>query len=478
MIKRFVIFISLLSLALDVLAWAPWPLPMDSIDNNRDTLYYNGEFAAHVASNKYAPFWLYTNTYGVVSEQPMATHLMLAMDKPAVRGSRWWDYSYGVQIMGGRDVVQWRYQFVETYAHLRLWCFDVTAGIKPEMWGNQDMDLSAGGMLFSKNAPASPRISIGIDKYTAFPFTYGYLELKGGITHGWFLNSICTKNTLLHHKFIAFRLGGKLPVNINYEFHHAAQWGGISPEYGNLGNSISDLWKIFSAQSGGNLATDQINALGNHIGSQMVGVDFKLKGWKTHLYWQNIFEDGPILPIWSTMNVADGLWGLSVQQNHWRFISKLVYEFVNTTDQSGPCHDIDGVVFGGSDDYFINSLYRQGWSHRGLTIGNPFITSPLYYDSSFTLNNRVMVHHLALAGDIYNYGYTLHVSHAQNYGRYRGLNRSSNTALGLVVQHTEPRAWNLNFKLTFAADIGSQFGNNFGVMLTVAKRGIVYTSRK
>jgi hypothetical protein len=37
---------------------------------------------------------------------------------------------------------------------------------------------------------------------------------------------------MLHHKFVGVRLGGGLPVRINYEFHHATQWGGVSPVYG------------------------------------------------------------------------------------------------------------------------------------------------------------------------------------------------------------------------------------------------------
>ena len=132
------------------------------------------------------------------------------------------------------------------------------------------------GFLFSQNARPMPRITIGIDHYVPVPFTYGYLELKGGITHGWFTDNVYLKNSFLHHKFIGARVGGNLPVTVNYEFHHAAQWGGVSPVYGELGSSFKDLVTVFFAGSGGTMSNDQINAYGNHLGSQSLGLDVKV----------------------------------------------------------------------------------------------------------------------------------------------------------------------------------------------------------
>ena len=225
---------------------------MDSADNRRDTLTYFGEFMGLASSGRFAPFWMSANRDGVVSVSPYSAHLRGGIEKEAVRDARWWDYSYGadvrLQITDNRlqrigdngQSVGYGLQIVKLYAHARLWCFDVTVGVKPFDMGNQDYELSAGGFLFSRNAPSMPRISVGIDKYTAFPFTYGYMEVKGGITHGWFVDNIGTKKTLLHHKHLGVRLGGKLPVNINYEFHHATQWGGVSEWYGELGSSLRD----------------------------------------------------------------------------------------------------------------------------------------------------------------------------------------------------------------------------------------------
>ena len=269
---RGLILVFLLFCSISVWSWRAWPLPFDSIDEGKDTLLYSGEFMGLASSGRFAPFWMSTNTDGVVGVSPFSAYLKIGLEKDAVREARWWDYSYGVNLLGGVEY-DWEAKVERLYGHVRLWCFDVTLGIKPFDMGNHDYDLSSGGFLFSRNAPSLPRISVGIDKYTALPFSYGYVEVKGGITHGYFVDNIGTRQTLLHHKYVGVRLGGDLPVTMNYEFHHAAQWGGISDVYGELGSTFRDWWMVFKASSGGVMGNDQINALGNHIGSQMLGVE-------------------------------------------------------------------------------------------------------------------------------------------------------------------------------------------------------------
>lgn len=476
---RHYILIVCLCIGHTVFAWAPWPLPMDSADNQADSIIYGVELTAVTSSGTYAPFWLQTNRFGTISAQPHSGNLSGYIGKAATRPNRWFDYDFGVELIGRVDTKGGTGFFQQLYGHVRLYVFDITIGIKPETWGNQDPELSSGGFLFSQNIHPMPRITIGIDHYTAFPFTYGYMEVKGGITHGWFADNVYIQNAYLHHKFVGVRLGGKLPVNLNYEFHHAAQWGGTSPVYGALGSSFGDWKNVFLARSGGVMANDQLNVYGNHIGSQNLGVDVKGKGWKISAYWQNIFEDGPIKPIWHTMNLSDGVWGIAVRQSRWPFISGFLYEFIQTTDQSGPFHDRDGMVFGGADSYFCNGIYRNGWNYFYRTIGTPFITSPLYNDNGdiATLNNRVVAHHIGVQGDIYGFRYRALVSHADNYGRYQDGNdllKSRNTALLLEVKKHVPQAWGLDFSIAIGADIGTQFGNDVGLMVTIAKRGLIW----
>ena len=447
-----------------------------------DTLHYMAKLSAVVSSGSYAPYLIHTNTWGEVSEQPFSGVISAGVFKHENQGKRWIDYSAGVRV-GMTIDKHFRAYPQEAFASARLYMFRITAGFCPTEYDIDTADpvLTSGNLLFSRNARPIPRITISTNGYIPIPFLFGYAELKAGLTHGWLIDNVYVSHAFLHHKYIGGRIGGSLPVNIAYEFHHAAQWGGESPTLGNLGNSWSSFKHIFFAQNGGNNQNDQMNAEGNHLGSQQLSIIAKWDKWRITAYWQNIFEDAPIYPLWKSVNIADGLWGISIRQTQWRYVSNLLYEFVNTTFQSGMLHDIDGLVIGGNDSYFTNSIYRNGWNFYMHTLGTPFITSPLYnseQEQTQTLNNRVRAHHVGISGDIYGFGYKLLCSHVINYGKYDLYNipsnrevKSRNTAVMLNVGKTVRQAWGLRFSLTLAADIGSQFGNNYGAMISVQKIG-------
>lgn len=520
---RFHRYICLLLLAVTVgniyayKPFKPWPLPMDSVDNGVDSIGYRVSLHAIASSGQNAPFWLYSNKYGRFSPAPFGGILSLSVNKPAIRDARWWDYSFAVSLSGGVNGTKtfdsiadinpkkvslvnpsgfvfdrglktgYHYSIDELYGHVRLWCFDISAGFKRMKTGNNlntrlpnEISLSSGSMLWSDNAAPLPVISVGIDKYTAIPFTYGYAEVKGAVVHGWFLDGTGPAHTLLHYKYIGGRVGGKLPVNINYEFHHAAQWGGKSDVYGDLGSTLRDWWLVFGAHEGGSIHNELYNAVGNHIGSHNVGVELNLKHWHVNAYWQTLFEDGPVFAPWKALNKYDGLWGVQVSQDKWPFISSVMYEFLNTTDQSGPTHDIDGVVFGGGDSYFNNSVYTQGWTNYGYVIGIPFIISPVVTGSDKVIYNRTKTHHIAVTGDVFGFNYLFRYSGSNYYRRElysTGVMANTNALLFSVQKHI-PQLWNLDFALSLAADWGDVYGNSFGAMFTVSRNGLIYKSKK
>lgn len=443
--------------------------------------------SAVASSGKYAPFWLQSNTHGDVSSSPYSGNLTAGIYKNAAHNERWWDYDFGVQVTGrvqspvegSSFSIQQKYgtgYFNQLYAHVRLFIFDFTAGIKPMIYETADTALSMGSMVLSGNSQPLPRITIGIDRYVSFPGCFGYFEIKGGLTHAWMADNIYMKNSYLHHKWIGFRFGGRLPVNLSYEFHHAAQWGGISPVYGDIGSGFRDFLNVLAARSGGVMANDQLNAQGNHVGSQQIMLTGKGNGWEVSAYWQNFFEDNFAF-IGMGQNLADGLWGISMKQTRWPFIAGVTYEFMNTTDVSGPWHDRDGLCYAGSDGYYTNSVFRNGWNYFYRSMGTPFITSPLYNADGtiYTLNNRVRVHHFGIRGDIYGFMYRAKASYARNYGNNPGNRNvlSTNTAVLLEVKKHVEQAWGLDFGLRLAGDFGSQWGTQIGAQIVISKRGII-----
>lgn len=447
-----------------------WPVPMFEPDTARDTLQYVMEVSAVASSGPQAPSLIYANENGNISAAPFSGNISAGVLKRATRPSRWYDYDFGVVLTGRFDTERTTGYFRQLYAHARLYIIDITAGIKPLMVGAQNPALTTGGLLFSNNAQPIPRISIGIEDYLPFPGLYGYVEIKGGLTHGWFvdgprLDSTGTPGTLLHYKFAGFRLGGQLPVNISYEIHHAAQYGGISPVYGPTEVNWDTYKRIFLVQSGGNNLSDQLNAEGNHIGFQQLALTAKWTAWTMTAYWQTLFEDKSADFI-GRSNQQDGLWGLTVHQTQWPFIHSFTYEFLNTTAQNGPYHDRDGLIWGGRSNYYHNSFYKQGWTHFGRTIGNSMMGP---------YNNRVRTHYAGVAGNIYGFEYRLMGSYTRNWGTHKEPLHSHNTALMLEVKKQVQQAWGLEFGLCLAADIGDQFGNTFGAMITISKNGLIHT---
>ena len=472
--RRWLIVVLLLLGSLPGNAWEWWPLNMAQPDTCRDTLLYAGAVSVVTSSGSQAPSLFWHNTDGDIAGLPHSGNLSLGIIKPATRPNRWFDYDFGVVLTGrisgshhniAHPQIEGTGYFRELYAHVRLYIVDITAGIHPIRTGAADKDLGSGSLLFSGNAHPIPRITVGIDQWTAFPGLFGYVEVKGGLTHGWLDdNAPDVRKTQLHHKFAGGRIGGKLPVNIAYEFHHVAQWGGYSATYGDLGNNFNAWVNAFMVRSGGSMANDQINAQGNHIGYQELSLDVKGDRWKVSAYWQIVNEDGPIRFIGTGMNKPDGLWGISMQQSHWPFIQGVTYEFIHTTDQSGPFHDKDGCVYGGNDNYYNNSIYTQGWTYYGRIIGSPLLNLH---------NTRVRAHHAGIKGDIYGWRYRVLCTYADNYGTYRFPAKSNNTAVLMEVKKRVPQAWDLEFGIALAGDFGTQYGNQFGGMITVSKQGII-----
>lgn len=488
--NKLLIIVFLLSASANArdLSWDWWPTGIvDGVSARADTLQYNIGVSALASSGRFAPFWLQSNMNGDISSSPFSGNVSAGVYKQAVHNERWWDYDFAVQltgrvqsrIPGSAFDMQQRMTtgyFNQLYAHLRLYIFDITAGIKPMIYEMQDTALSMGSMVFSGNSQPLPRLTIGIDRYTPVPGCYGYFELKGGLTHAWLADNVYMRGSYIHHKWLALLLGGRLPVNISYELHHAAQWGGISPVYGDIGSDWQSFVNVFLARGGGVMRNDQLNAQGNHVGSQQLMLTGKGNGWEVSMYWQNFFEDN-FAAIGDGQNLADGLWGISLKQTRWPYVQGVTYEFMNTTDQSGPWHDRDGLCYAGNDSYYRNSVFVNGWNYFFRSIGTPFITSPLYNEDGtiYTLNSRVRVHYIGVRGDIYGFLYRVKLSYARNYGNDNTSRAvlSDNTAILLEVTKHSEQAWGLDFGLRIAGDFGTQWGNQFGAQITVSKRGII-----
>lgn len=445
-----------------------------------DTLKYELNTLGVISTGLFSPFWLQNNQYGAISEQPFSFNAGVVLSKEMSHPHRLFDYSFKVSALFKTDPQKSEVLMHEYYAKARLSVFGLSIGARKEHYGNQDSTLSSGGFLFSQNSRPMPKIWAGIENFVPVPFTANFLEIKGGISHGVFIDDIFETNVLLHHKYMYLRLGGKLPVKVQYGMDHVAQWGGFSRNYGLQPSSISDFKKVFFAQSGGSNASqmDQINVLGNHIISQSMKVEVQVSDFQFNTYWQNMSEDSPIRLMWQSMNVFDGVWGISVKNNKLPYIKGILYEFINTTDQSGPFHDKDGVVYGGSDNYMNNLIYLSGWSYFYRTIGNPLISSPIYNTDGtiYSLNNRIKAHHCGFEGNYAKINFRFLATLSKNFGLYplSDTNVKHNNSFllegsGEVIKNTGIEA-----KVSVGADFGNLHGNSMGFLIGIRKSGSLF----
>ena len=449
---------------------------------------YSFETGASFTAGKQTPYWLLSNQYGLLTPNKFngwikaGVHTQLSKKKI--------DYDYRLELVnryGNKNELYVN----QAYVRLKLYFVNIQAGSIEETFGNQDSILSSGGLMWSGNARPMPKISIMVPNYTKIPFTFGLLEFKGGISHGWFGNEPLVNKTWLHHKFGYIQFGGKLPVHIHYGFHHFAQWGGKTEDGVQLPNTWDDFAKVFFAKAGGSGAPgpDSLNSLGNHIGSRNFGLDVDLHNYKLGVYWQTIFEDGSGKAY---RNIRDGLWGFylhSKEKN--KFINGFVYEFINTTDQSGPAHEfwiLDGVQYtypipggvfyqpGGNDDYFNNVIYQFGWTYKNMTIGTPFITSPIIPfegTGEYIRNNKVTGHHLGIEGIIKDISYKIFYSYYLNFGTNSvpfSPNRHQHSVL-LQTYFCNKLPWGIDISTKVGIDIGNMYGNNLGMQFSLIKKG-------
>lgn len=453
------------------------------------------ETGAVISGGDHSPFWLTSNQYGLVTTNTTNEWIRAGI-KSELSTSKEIDYDYGIFI-ADRYGKSNKLFLQQAYARMKLYFANFQVGIIEEKFGNQDSILSSGGLLWSGNARPFPKISINIPYYTPVPFTNGYLELKGGLSHGWFGDNQFINNTWLHHKYIQFRLGGKLPVHFNYAFHHFAQWGGEStdPETGKLPQSLKDYLKVFFAKLGDNNApvSEQMNSLGDHLGSHNFGFDADLSKIKISVYWQTIFEDSSGIAF---QNIRDGLWGVSVRtKSNDHIVNGVVYEFINTTDQSGKYAGywllngkkyrdwVQGSTYymaSGNDNYFNHGYYKFGWTYDEMTIGTPLITSPAVLNGGsskydYLRNNKVVGHHIGIEGIFKNIKYEFFATYTLNYGTnlYAFSSAVKQYSFMLNTHYNNLLPWGMTASVAVGYDHGELYGNNFGLCLSLTKSDLL-----
>ncbi len=449
----------------------------------RSQVHFEAETQLLTATEGTLPFWLHSNRFGMVDASSSNGLLRLQSTKP-YEGSGLFDWSAGVEVLG-RASDHSTAHLNQAYLKARYGAFELSGGRERLRLGMYQSTLTSGPFQYSGNTTPIPQIRFGIPDFSPVPFTDGYLQVKGWLSHGWLEDDRWVSGAYLHQKAGYIKVVFPyVPVKGFAGLLHSAQWGGVDPDRGRLPSGLDDYKDIFFGNAGDESApkSGQLNVLGNHLGLWEVGGWFDFGTWNLFLQKTFPFEDGSGLAM---RTPEDGLWGATLYRNDRHPVETILYEFYYTKSQSGPGpsdpppgydqpNDPRGNPFGGRDNYFNNGIYADDWSYGGRIIGSPFFT---YVDGNQNnpgrvINNRFIAHHIAIGGYLSNIplDYEAAYSFTRNYGVYGHYTTSIDPpkeqhSIYLDLKTPFPGEKRITLKSRIAFDIGEMFPDNAGMML-------------
>lgn len=485
-------------------------LPAMAVEN----IDYEAAAIMNVGSGDFAPYYIASNRHGVLTQASDAL-----LDIKATRGldlTQRFSYAYGAEFVTGysgrTDYMRYNPESKSFYNHgegpAAIWLQQLygevkyrgvflTVGMKERESALLNFDLSSGDIVESGNSRPIPEVRVGFVDFQDIPLTNGWVQIQGEIGYGKFADNDWMKGhynyydwhinlgALYHYKRCYFRTNPAQPVSVTVGMQNAGQFGGTSYVYSKGEEvkrykgrtSVKDFFNMFiPRQQSGSRFYD-----GNSLGSWDIMVRYRLNnGAQLKAYLQKPWEDGSGI---GWMNGFDGLWGVEyVSAESDAIVSGAVLEYIDFTNQSGPIHwspgDSPGTTITsnatGADAYYNNFQYNS-YMNYGMSIGTPFLPSPIYNRDGYMayIDSRVRGFHAGITGRIGNVGYRVLGGYRKGWGDGKQPTATSRHDTSVMVEgnYTVPSVPALKLKAQVGFDSGDMFGDNFGACVTVAYRG-------
>lgn len=396
-----------------------------------DSLEVHAGAVGTAATKDYQPLWLLSNHYGTISDRKGDVSMHVGFSKQQV----WRDKFYVKYALDVYNNNHFGSTFLEQgYVKAGYQHWEIRAGRYEEIIGEVDKDLSSGSMGISGNALPIPKIGIAITEYTPVPFTNGWLQFKGLLSHGWMGKDQFIKNAYLHEKNFYLRIG-KNKLKLYGGIQHYAVWGGSRKDLPAITNNWQGFWDVLlvKTKDDGTVGNTDIqpNRPGDHRGIIEAGADWENDQLALHLYNQTPFESGQGIDI---RNI-DRLLGIAyTNKKAGRWLEKVTVEFMYTKQSN------DFFLQRLRESYYNNGVYLTGWDYHERIIGTPLFIDrnrgqqyfpemkPLNWDApkdslrgrgGNIINNRVVGGHIGLLYHLTKKitGKTL-LTYTQNYGTY------------------------------------------------------------
>ena len=494
----------------------------DPVETRTYSTIYSVGMIANAGNSELAPYYISSNNGGNITQQYSA--LLNASLVHSTDPDKRFAWGAGIEVWGGyaSSAGYQRYkgdgQFEVQKQHpARVWIQQAYLAAKyrsiiavagqaykssPIVNGR----LSSGDLVWSNNARPPVGLCAGFFDYQNIPFTRGWVQIKGEFGyfrqlddkwlehHYNYYSHFITTDFWLHYKSLHFRTKPDQPVVFTIGAQSACQFAGTANYYenGQLTRTIKmkadakAFFRTFIAGSGGTSAGDSF-VEGNHLGTWDIALEGNLNdGKQMRAYTQWLWEDGSGI---GKMNGFDGLWGVEYRNAVGQpLVEGAVIEYIDFTNQSGPIHwtpnDHEGTPItshsSGADDYYNNYIYN-GYQSRGMSIGSPFVKSPLYNLDGYMRyrDNVLRGFHIGLKGYLASeWRYRLLGSYRKAWGTpiIPRVGSVDDFSIMAEVSFT-PLRWRSCFygpwtmTASVAMDHGKLYGNNWGGMLGITYRG-------
>jgi len=360
------------------------------------------------SSEEYNPFWFTTNSNGRFGTASQFSGLGEVTGEYALSESS--SLEAGVALFY-RDEVADEFQRRDLYIQFKNKWLKATAGSKrPEIKAG---GLSATNKNFLLSGNARPLAGILLEANDPLKISETF-SIDWGIGHYQLNDERYVDDVRVHYKRLALLVQINEKNKLRAQIQHYAQWAGTSPTFGELPNDLNAFVDVFFAKQGAelNVEGEILNAVGNHLGSFLLDYEFTTPIGDFSLYHEHPFEDGSGTR-WA--NFPDGVWGVYFQPENKKIFSGILYEYIDTTDQSAS--NVSGF-----DNYFRNNVYRSGWSYEGSILGMPFIlidpTIGVTDVTSPITSNKGQVHHFGIMGSVKKVDWTFKTSIVSHMGSF------------------------------------------------------------
>ena len=391
------------------------------------------------------PFWMRSNQFSSIPLSGISQSFIASIYKDV--NSSTTDDSLYVK----RKLISWGFGFqgranlgkgtnmqvIEGFGKIRIGVINLTVGRTKNVMGlNGDTTLSSGNFAVSGNAPGIPGLELSVPDYYILPIFKGILSIKGNFVHGWVgrqkINNSVSENyspvTYFHQKSLYARIGKagwKFKAYVG--FNHQAYWGNEQAAYGTNFklSKIKTFYYVLTGKRYGALGVPN-SKIGNQLGSVDMGIEYNFNDITIMLYRQNFYDVGALSKL---ANIADGLNGITITNKNFNKKSgifkweKVLGEFFYSKNQAG--YPWSTRTASGDEDYYNNFYYGDGWSYKGIGLGNPLITKTTdaragqaQYGNDYFINNRVIAIHLGLEGAVNDWSFLTKMTYSSNSGTF------------------------------------------------------------